>query len=413
MSKLWLVAKNTYQQRIRSSTFLLLTFGIPLIMVVAGAVPILSELRAEIPIVGYIDQTGQMGEVEAVEYEEETLSLRPYADQAAGLEGLEAGKVGGLLILPEDYFEGGAPQYWAEKGPSEKLTGALEKALRTGLLSGAPAWQVERLEDPTNFTYASQSTGKRVSEGPAVIIRVAVPVFFAMVFVLAIFTGANQMGSVMVQEKDQRAMEMVITSISPRELVAGKVLGMTLLSMTQVAVWTLGAGTAVFLFFREDLIGHTLSIPWNALLWAGLLCVPGYFLFALVGAGLGVIAGDVTQARQLSGMLGFLGMGPLYLMGVIVNAVDGPLAVGLTLFPFTAPTIGLFRMALTEVPTWQFLTSLLILVGSLLISIWLVARVFRATMLLYGQKLKPAEILRAISQSGMVAAGGGKENNDE
>lgn len=410
MNKLWLVAKNTYQQRIRSSTFLLLTFGIPLIMIVAGAIPILTELRAEIPAVGYVDQTGKMGELERIEVEDEVLSLKSFPDEKSGLAGLENGEIGGLLILPADYFEGGAPQYQAGKEPSEKLTEALEKAIRTGLLSGAPAWQIERLEDPTNFTYTAQTTGKRVSEGPAVIIRVAVPVFFALVFVLAIFTGANQMGSVMVQEKDQRAMEMVITSISPRELVAGKVMGMTLLSMTQVAVWILGAGTAVFLLFREDLIGHALSVPWNALLWAGLLCVPGYFFFALVGAGLGVIAGDVTQARQLAGMLGFLGMGPLYFMGIIVNAVDGPLAVGLTLFPFTAPTIGLFRMALTEVPTWQLLVSVLILVGSLLLSIWLVARVFRATMLLYGQKLKPAEIMQAISQSGLSVAAEGKEN---
>lgn len=410
MNKLWLIAKNTYQQKLRSSTFLLLTFGLPLIMVVAGAIPILTELRAEIPEVGYVDQTGQMGVLTEIEVEEEQLTLVQYPDQQAGLNGLETGEIGGLFILPGDYFQGGSPRYLSNSEPSEKLREALGKAVRTGVLSGAPDWQVERLENPANFTYLAQSTGKRVSEGPAVIIRVAIPVFLAMVFVLAIFTGANQMGSVMVQEKDQRAMEMVITSISPRQLVSGKVLGMTLLSITQVGVWILGAGLAVFLFFREDLIGHALSIPWNALLWAGLLCVPAYFLFALVGAGLGVIAGDITQARQLAGMLGFVGMGPLYFMGIIVNAVDGPLAVGLTLFPFTAPTIGLFRMALTEVPTWQLVVSFLILLGSLLFSIWFVARVFRATMLLYGQKLKPAEILRAVSESGLSFAGREKEN---
>lgn len=409
MNKLWLVAKTTYRQKIRSSTFLLLTFGIPLVMVVAGAIPILTELRAEIPDVGYVDQTGEMGELDRIAFEEEVISLQLYPDEVTGLQGLEDGEIGGLLILPEDYFQGGSPRYLAESEPGDKLEEALGKAIRTGLLSGAPDWQVDRLEDPAIFTYLGLATGKRVSEGPAVIIRVAIPVFFAMVFVLAVFTGANQMGSVMVQEKDQRAMEMVITSISPRELVSGKVLGMTLLSMTQVGVWVLGAGLAVFLFFRDDLIGHAISIPWNALLWAGLLCIPAYFLFALVGAGLGVIAGDVTQARQLAGMLGFLGMGPLYFMGIIVNAVDGPLAVGLTLFPFTAPTIGLFRMALTEVPTWQLAVSFLILVGSLLFSIWFVARVFRATMLLYGQKLKPAEILRAVSESGLSYAGRGKE----
>ncbi len=399
MRTIWLVAKTTYRQRVKSQTFLLLTFGLPLVMVVAGAVPVLTELRGDIPTIGYVDQTAQMADLKEIEVEGETASLISYPTLESAKGGYQSGEVGGYLVIPEDYFEGGAPEYFGEEQPNAKTEAALEKLVRVGFLSGAPSWAVARVENPADVTYIAQKTGQRVSEGPAIILRVGVPIFLALVFVLTIFTGANQMGSVVVLEKDQRAMEVVVTSISPTELVSGKVLGMTLLSLTQVGVWILSAVLAVLLLFVDDLMGHSLSIPWGGLLWAALLGVPGYFLFAMIGAGLGVIAGDAEQARQLAGMLGFLGLAPMYFMGVIVEALNGPLAVGLTLFPFTAPTVGLFRLALTDVPLWQLAGSFLILVISLLASVWFVSRIFRATMLMYGQKLKPQEVLKALSES--------------
>ncbi|MFO8035601.1 MAG: ABC transporter permease [Anaerolineales bacterium] len=398
MKMIWLVAKTTYRQRIRSWTFLFLTFGLPLIMVVAGAVPVLTEFRGDIPVIGYVDQTAQMADLEEIKVEGETASLISYPTQEFAKKGFQQGEVGGYLIIPENYFQGGAPMYYGENEPNTKIEAALEKLVRVGFLSDTPSWAVERVQTPANITFIAQKTGQRVSEGPALILRVGTPIFLALVFILTIFTGATQMGSVVVLEKDQRAMEVVVTSISPTELVSGKVLGMTLLSLTQVGVWIIAAVLAVLLLFLDDLAGHALSIPWGSLLWAALLGIPGYFLFALVGAGLGIIAGDAEQARQLAGMLGFVGLAPMYFLGVIVKALDGPLAVGLTLFPFTAPTIGLFRLALTDVPLWQLGGSFLTLMVCLGISVWFVSRIFRATMLMYGQKLKPQEIFRAFSE---------------
>jgi ABC-2 type transport system permease protein len=397
---IWLVAETTYRQRIKSWTFLFLTFGLPLIMVVAGAVPVLTELRGGVPTLGYVDQTGQMVDLKSVEVEGETASLICYPTRESARGGFQGGEVGGYLVVPENYFEGGTPEYFGEEEPNAKTEAALEKLVRVGFSSDAPSWAVARLEVPADIMYIAHKTGQQVSEGPAIILRVGTPIFLALVFILTIFTSATQMGSAVVLEKDQRAMEVVVTSISPTELVLGKVLGMTLLSLTQVGVWIVAAILAVLLLFLDDLGGHALSIPWGGLLWAALLGVPGYFLFALVGAGLGIIAGDAEQARQLAGMLGFIGLAPMYSLGVILEALDGPLAVGLTLFPFTAPTIGLFRLALTDVPLWQLGGSFLILVISLLTSVWFVSRIFRATMLMYGQKLKPQEILQALSESG-------------
>jgi ABC-2 type transport system permease protein len=399
MRKSWLVAATTYRHRVRSTAFLLLTFGLPLLMVIAGAIPVLTELRGALPRVGYVDQTGQLAAVESVPVGDETLPLVSYANVDAARQALREGEVAGYLVIPEGYFDGASASFYGERSPNARLESGLTAFMRRAMLPDAPAWQLERLEDPSEITYVARETGERVGQGLALVVRVATPAFLALVFVLTVFTSASQMGSAVVREKEHRAMEMVITSLSPRQLVVGKVLGMTLVSLTQVAVWMIGAGAAVGLALLGTLRIQDLSIPWSALLWAALLGIPGYFLYAVLGAGLGIVAGDQQQARQLAGMLGFLGMGPLYLMGAIIDNLGGPLGVGLTLFPLTAPTIALFRMTLSDVPTWQLGASFATIIASLTVGIWFVARIFRAAMLMYGQSLRPGQILRALREA--------------
>ncbi|MBN1218314.1 MAG: ABC transporter permease, partial [Anaerolineae bacterium] len=266
------------------------------------------------------------------------------------------------------------------------------------LLADQPGWVAERFSDPAELIYVARATGEVVG-GARVLVQVVTPLVLAIAFGLLVVTGSGQMGAAIVEEKDQRALEMVITSLAARELVIGKVLGITLLTLTQVIIWGAGAGIAIGLVALTAANGTPLSLPWRAVSWALLLGVPGYFLFAMLAAGLGIIAGDRRQARQLSGLLGFLGLLPLYFLGLLVNALDGPLAVGLTWFPLTAPMIALFRMALSQVPTWQLVVSLAILLASVAGSIWFVARIFRAAMLAYGQSLRPRQIWRALRQA--------------
>jgi ABC-2 type transport system permease protein len=192
---------------------------------------------------------------------------------------------------------------------------------------------------------------------------------------------------------------MIITSARPGELVAGKVLGMTLLSLTQLGIWAIGGGVAAVLALSSSLSIQELSIPWRALTWGVLMGVPGYFLYAVLASGLGIVAGESQQAQQLAGMLGFLGMTPLWFLSRVIEAPQGTAAVALTLFPLTGPMTALIRMALADVTTWQLATTFAIIVISLVGSIWLVARIFRAAMLMYGQTLRPRQIWRALREA--------------
>jgi ABC-2 type transport system permease protein len=346
-----------------------------------------------------VDQTGQLAPVSQVSVRDQTLELTAYGSAEAAEEALQQGEIAGYLVVPEGYFAGERTTFYGREQPSESLQEGLSTFMQHALLPEAPPAQLERLSDPVEGTFVASETGEEVSEGLGLMVRIAAPAGLAMVFALAVFTGANQMGGIIVREKDQRAMEIIVTSIAPWQLVAGKILGMTLLSLTQVAIWTLGALGAIGLALSTTTEAVTIRVPWQPITWALLLGLPGYFLYAAVGSGIGVVAGDGQQARQLSGFLGMLGLFPLYFTAMIVDAPNGALAIGLTLFPLTAPMMSLLRMAMTTVPVWQLMASLGILLVCLVAAVWAVARIFRVAMLMYGQSLNSKQLLAALKAS--------------
>lgn len=401
MKKVWLMARKTYLKRVRSGTFLILTLGIPLMMVVAGAVPFLRETAGfEDLVIGYVDQTGQLMEQSQVESDGEILQLMSFEEDASAQAAFADGQINGFFLVPQDYFEGGVVRYYSEEEPGERLESAIASFLRRGVLPDASEWTLKRLSDPTaNMVFVARDSGEQVAQGLGLALRFLAPAALGLFFALAVLFSSGQMGVAVVQEKEQRAMEMVITSMEPWQLVVGKLFGMTLLTATQFGIWFLAAAIALILATMDGTNLGSLSLPWASLGWGLLLTIPAYFLFSVLAAGLGVLAGDRQQAQQLAGLLGFLAMAPLWLLGILINSPNSLASVALTLFPLTGPIFALVRMSIFSVPTWQLLASFGILVASLLVSIWVVARIFRTAMLMYGQALRPRQIWQALRQS--------------
>jgi ABC-2 type transport system permease protein len=399
MRKTWLVAYSTYRRRVRSGAFLFLTFGLPVLMIVAGALPLILQRNTEIPErVGYVDETGQLVPLSEVTTEQITLNLVSYPNAQAARDALDGGEIGGYLVIPQGYFSGAMPTYYGTSQPGTQLETALIQFMQRAMLGQVPADTLARLDNPAEVTYVATRRNIAVAEGPDLILRFAVPAGLAILFALALLFTSGQMGAAVVREKEQRAMEMVITSLRPSELVAGKVIGMSLLSITQFAIWGAGALIAIALALSGRFRFELSLVPWNAVIWAAALGLPAYFLYAVLAAGLGILAGSSQQAQQLAGLLGFLGMAPLWFTAAIVQAPDGALALGLTLFPLTAPVFGLLRMALTMVPIWQLLAGLALIVVSLVASIWIVGRIFRVAMLTYGTTVGLQQIWQSLRE---------------
>lgn len=402
MSKLLLVAWKTYKQRVKSGSFLLLTFAIPLMMVVAVAVPyyIFGDAGDRLEQIGLVDQSeaglfaGQPPEPV------DGLEVQLFADPQAAQAAFQGETIQGYLVVPPDYLQGAGPTYYAAEAPSAWTEQDLRELMRQAVVPDAPPWLLARLEEPAEIVYRSANSGETVNEGLGLVVRFGTPAALAIFLGLAVLFTARQLGAAIVEEKETRALEMVVTSLRTWQLVGGKVLGMALLSLTQLAIWALGGLIAVVLAVAAGTELQNVTLPWQPFLWALLLGIPAYLLFALLASGMGIIAGDRQQAQQLAGFIGFFGIAPLWLAGSLLANPDSTLAVALTLFPLTAPMFALMRMVITSVPLWQLLASLAILLASLALALWLVTRLFRAVMLLYGQDVNPRQVWLALRQAG-------------
>lgn len=400
MNKIWLIAANTYHPRVRSGSFLFLTLFLPILMVAAGAVAVIFfENEVELGVVGYVDQTGRLAEVSNINAGGTEFDLVRLNDVKQAQSALSSGQIEAYLVIPQGYFTGEPVIFYGETTPGAELRQALERFLRLALWPEAPEAIMARAENPAEVTFVSLSTGTEISSGLGLVVFFATPAILAILFAIAVAFTTGQMGSAVVREKEQRAMEMVITSLRPRDLVAGKVLGMSLLALTQFGIWIAGALIALLIYTSGEADLRGLVFPWRAALWGLLLITPGYLLFAVLGAGVGLIAGDNQQAQQLAGLLGILGFVPMWFTAAWINQPDGAAAVTLTLFPLTAAVTALLRMAFTEVPVWQLSASFVLLVLSLWLAIWVVARIFRVTMLVYGQAIRPRQIWLALRRA--------------
>jgi ABC-2 type transport system permease protein len=400
MKKIWLIASNTYSHRVRSGTFIFLTFALPLLMVAVGVFSVIFLVdEADLERVGYIDQTGQLAMVDRVEQYGETLQMIELVDEEQAQAAFLNGSIEGYLLIPAGYFEGEPVTFYAEQAPGTNLRVALRQFMRQALFPEASEAVIARVENPSEITYQSLRTGAAVSSGIGLVVYFASPAILAILFALAVVFMTGQLGSAMIREKEQRAMEMVVTSLRPRELVAGKVLGMALLALTQFAIWIGGAIIAIALFAPAEWNLQSVALPWRAIIWGLVLMVPGYFLYAMLGAGAGIIAGDSQQAQQMAAMAGLAGFIPIWILPMLLSQPDGPLAVGLTLFPLTAPSVALLRMSFGDVADWQLIAALIALLLGLWLATWVVARIFRGAMLIYGQTLRPRQIWTALRRA--------------
>ena len=192
----------------------------------------------------------------------------------------------------------------------------------------------------------------------------------------------------LTQEKGSRVMEILLLSLQPRQLLAGKLLGLGLLVIVQYGIWVL-IGALVLTLTGQDatrfLAGIQLSVR------EVLLIVPyalgGFGLYAALMAGIGALAPDMEGSRAWTFMITLPMMLPMYLWMAIVNSPQGALALILSLFPYSAPIAMMMRMTATTVPAWQVGVSLGLLSLAVVATIGLMARLFHAKTLLSGEAL--------------------------
>lgn len=397
MKRYWVVAHHEFMTQIRRRSFLFMVFVFPLLIAGLSVLTGFMSARQE-------EQTGTLGRIGIVDMSGVLSAERQrpeefvtYSNEEEANAALNEREIGAYFVLPVDYLTSGTVQAYAR----DPIPGGIENQFRIylvdNLLAHRSQAEIERLNDPAEISMATLDGRVNVDERTGMVM-ILTPVVFAVLFIMSITMTSSLMMQNVVEEKETRMVEMITTSITPLELLWGKIIGLGALGLFQIAVWVLVGGVVITL--RQDFAQMLTDIHYPSwlLVMAVLYLILGYVLYGSLMSGIGASSSSMQEAQPLAGLFSMVGVLPLFFLAQFLGNSNGLLPTFLSLFPFTAPTAMLLRLVLGQVPWWQVAASLGILAITVVLVIWLAAWVFRVGLLMTGQRLTPRALLGAIRQ---------------
>ena len=403
MKKTMLVMLYEIHTTLRRKSFVILALGLPLVLGVIALIvaSVNRDALAETAAVdapqrmpeGYVDE-GDL--IEALPPDIPAGWLTEYPAEAQALAALEAGEIAAYTIVPADYVETGDVTYVRlEYNPiaGDVDIGGLEWILTFNLLGDAEL--AADVWNPLDVQRTPLATAEAETDQDNWIVNI-LPSMMVMILYMVILLPSGILVSAVTDEKKNRVMEVLMSSISPQHMLTGKILALGLLGLLQTALW-IGVLWAVVSFGGEPLdIPPGFSLPGALLAWVLVYGLLGYCMYGAQMAGLGALAPDIKDVRSAS----FIVMLPLILVYVfaivIYDAPDAPLALVLSLFPLTSPVGMIARMAQASVPVWQAALAAVLQLFTAILIVRLVARMFRAQHLLSGQPFSLRRYFHAL-----------------
>jgi ABC-2 type transport system permease protein len=395
MTKIWLVALHEYKRHVFNRRFVLIgILSVPLlILVMVGLVFLIFSLESNTTPLGYVDYSGLLADpisAPAPEPPDRPVPILPFETEAAARSALEAGQIQAYYVLPADYLSTGRISlvHMGEvKSPASRQFYAF---LSANLLRETDPQIATRLVKGAEIIVQSPDGSRSISSKNW--FNVLVPMVAGIAFIIAMFSTGGYLMQAVVEEKENRTMEVVITSVSPNQFMAGKIIGDTSIGLTLILLWTLFA-VSIILVGRNyvDFLRGIQVAPQTLLLLVFVM----FPAFVMVSALMATIGATVSEAREGQQMVSILSLPiwiPYMLISLLIGNPNSPLALGLSLFPLTAPLTLLMRDGMTILPAWQIALSAVIQVLSAIGAIWLAGRAFRLGMLRYGQRLKLREV---------------------
>lgn len=396
MREIMLVIKHEIRVTLSKRTYWVLTFLLPIFILGATIAPTVianDELeQAPLTAAQSVPQTIGIADLAGV-IEEMPPNLAPqayrlYDDEATAEAALQSGAIEQLILLPADFLRSGQVLV-RSKGKSSLADIMSDRLINyiiaynltsDPVLAAALVDPVPQAEEIALAAPAEQPRGQSET-----LYFVPFIMMFVLFFVISITAGF--MLQSVAKEKENRTVEVLLLSINPRQLMAGKVLGLGLVALLQMVIWLLGARTAL------QRSSSLLNLPSDFTLSASFLAITlaffvlAYFLYAALLAALGALAPNVREGTQFTFMILVPLLVPFWLNTLFTSDPQGGVATALSLFPLTAPTAMVSRMGVAPVPAWQIGSSLLGLLLTTIFFVRLAARFFRADVLLDASSL--------------------------
>lgn len=403
MNKTWLIFHREVTYMLSRRSFQLTAFGIPLISVAIYSVimllnrsapTVLTELQV-IPSIetsqveGFVDQSGL---IQFFPEGKESASLIAYPDEESAQRAMQAGDISAYYIIPATYLTTGEIIYVQPSfNPLSAISqeSQIHHLLQFNLLKGNSQLDL-LLETPFKLnTIVLEPTQQTDTSNPWTIF---LPYTVMFMYYILILMSASFLVTSLAKERENYLLEILMVSVSPNQLLAGKIIGLGLIGLLINFLWV---GTGLMLL---RLSGGRFSLPQefqlsgSLLVWGILFFLLGYAIYASMMSALGVMLPNMREISQATFILLIPMLIPIMLVGTLVEQPNGWLAVAFSLFPFTSPVSMMMRLTVTQVPIWQIVLSLLLLIGTSVLTVRAVARIFRAQTMFAGSS-KPWKYL--------------------
>ena len=311
---------------------------------------------------------------------------------------LENGDIGAYYVVSPDYLQTGNLRRVSERLPTMPPDADWFRwVLVSNMFPDASQSDISRFRWPFNAggpQFVSLSPeGETGAGGPPSML----PFVVAMVVMVPLFTSGGLLFQSLAQEKSNRVMEILLVSLRPRQLLAGKLLGLGALTLVQYVIWVVIGGLVLLVAGGnavQFLSSSSLSL--NELVLVLPYALGGFLLYAALMAGIGALAQDVESSRAWIFIITLPMTLPIYLWMGITSSPNGPLATVLSMVPFSSPMTMLMRMTSTMVPGWQIGLSLALLLLTGVGMIWLMGRLFRVQTLLSGESISLRRVWSAL-----------------
>ena len=431
----WLVIKREYLERVRQRSFLVLTLLLPAIMGGAILIPAkLSSMKSDkTQRVVVVTSTPQFGEIvrqqlissgkmdnpaavatndsannKQKDADSDDKSSRNYAieidsntseaERTALRNRVNARDIDSFLWLSDDAVAARNVTYYGREsaGFMEKswLSDRLDRAILLQELSqrGVTGPQADALLKPIKLETIHLEAGRETKADDKGMFYA----IFAMVMLLytaVIFYGVSVMRAVL-EEKNSRVMEVLLSSATSTELMAGKLIGVGAVGLTQIAIWIVMAATYALPALAASASTGEIHIAPLTLAAFALFFLLGYLLFSSIYAAIGAVITSEQEGQQMQFIIILPLIISVFMMGPVMHAPDSPVAVWTSMVPFFSPVLMYLRIAVQPPPVWQIALSLALLVGTIAGILVLCARIYRVGILMYGKRPTLPEILK-------------------
>ena len=400
MSKLWLIAKDEFRRNVYKKSFILALLSVPLMLAFNISIGLIVEnLEKDSSPVGYVDHSGLLDHPISVEDQSDPVPMIAFDSEELAREALLTEEIQAVYVLTPDYLVTTDVELLYIEEPAGNATGQWYDFLQANLLADNPPEITERIIKGTRMTIRSPGGDIEMPAGGPTLGSM-LPLFTSVAFVFLLLFSSGYLMSGVIEEKENRTIEVIVTSVSTTDLVVGKVMGIVAISLTQLVTWTLIAVLTIAI--GGDTLGLTwfqdLSVNWIAILKVLVIALPAYVFVAGLMFTLGSTLTEAQEGQAVGSLFFILHMLPLYM---IVTIIENPLGIQTTLLgilPFTALLATGLRSIFTDIPFWQITLSVAVQTLCAIGSLWLASRAFRLGMLRYGQRLRIGELFRPLKQ---------------